>query len=258
MSLPLLMKTAGFVFSLLDDNQETALLESIHQETNQQTSLLESILWETNQQTLLLEGVQTSLGLIGVGTVLNLGLSVFSLYKINQLSKNVNQLRKDVKEGFWDLKNFVQERTDAVIDYQYQSIVSEAYYHYCQGVKDIQTALRLKNNNEHKKRLLYKSQTHFSEALIKYNSQALIKSHNAAEMLKHLEMITIVEGMQGALWFLLGEHREGTHTFKEIYKHLDTKLKTIGQHVDEQTFDLVLMDTHAIRSEDMKWLKSVG
>lgn len=253
---------ANTVWGNWEEHQQTSILNDLIREEHHQTSILESLVQEGYQQTLLLEGLQTSLGLVMSGTMLLSGLSVFSLIKINQISKNIRQLRGDitnlstqVDRGFWDLKNFVQDRTDAVIDYQYKTNVSQAYQHYCKGMQDMQSALRLENV-EHKNHLLYKSRTHFDHALIIYDSQALIKSQDGAEMLKQLEMTTIIESMQGMLWFLLQEPAEAVCAFKALYQKLDTKLKKIGEHVDEKTIDLILMDTQLIRNNDMKLLKS--
>ncbi len=112
-------------YSSWEEHQQTSILNNLIREEHQQTSIIESLVQDGHHQTLLLEGLQTSLGLIMSGTILLSGLSVFSLIKINQISKNIRQLRGDVKHlssqvdrGFWDLKNFIQERTDSVIDYQ--------------------------------------------------------------------------------------------------------------------------------------------
>lgn len=216
--------------------------------------------WEEHQQTLLLEGLQTSLGLIMSGTMLLSGLSVFSLYKIHQINRNVNQLREDVvhlssqvENGFLDLRNFVQERTDVVIDYHYKASISQAYQHYCKGMQDLRSALRLENL-EHKNHLLYKSRAHFDQALIIYDSQSLIKPQDSLQSLKQLEITSVIEGMQGTLWLLLNERAEAIRAFKALYQKLDVNLKKIGERVDENTIDLVLMDAQAIRNNDMKLL----
>lgn len=231
-------------------------------EEHNQTSILENLIQEGHQQTILLEGLQTSLGLIISGTTLLSGLSALSLYKINQIGKNINQLRKDVsnlssqvESGFLDLRNFVQERTDIVIDYHYKASISQAYQHYCKGMQDLQSAIRL-GNLKHKDHLLYKSRTHFDQALIIYDSQSLIKSQNSVELLNQLEITTIIESMQGMLWFLLNEPSEAICAFKTIHQKLDIRLKTIGEHVDEKTIDLILIDTQAIRNNDMNILNS--
>ncbi len=123
-------------------------------------------------------------------------------------------------------------------------------------MQDLQSALRLENL-EHKNHLLYKSRTHFDQALIIYDSQSLIKSQNSVELLKQLEMTAIIESMQGMLWFLLNEPAEAICAFKALYQKLDTTLKKIGEHVDEKTIDLTIMDTQTIRNNDMKLLNSI-
>ena len=224
-------------------------------EVHLQTSILSEIRQEEKQQTLLLEGLHTSLGLMASGAFLVSGLSVFSLYRINQLRKSLTRLSSQVDHGFLDLKNFVQECTDVVIDYHYKTNVSQAYQHYLKGMQDLQSALRLVNF-EHRNPLLYKSKMHFDQALIIYESQSIIKSNHPAELLKNLEMIAIIESMQGMLWFLLGEPKEAIRAFSSLYQNLDIKLKEIGELADDKTIDLIILDTQAIRNNDMKLLNS--
>lgn len=225
-------------------------------EENAQNTILE-------QHTTMLSGIQTGLSLVSCTTVATLALSMVSLYKIHQISKDIKKISKDIKKvstqidsGFLDLKYFVQNQIEISFNKTQKIHLEEAYNYYLRAIQNIKRASTMKNLDI-QNHTLVDSIKQLDTAFVIYNSRKDLNINNNVEQLKQLELIIAIEGLKSEVYFLLGEIETGKDHYSDLYKRVDKELKEISKMASEKTIDLILSDTMLIRNNDMKYINDV-
>lgn len=206
------------------------------------------------QQSVVLSGLQTSMGLLGVGSILNLGCSAFSLYKINKISKDINILSNKIDRGFLDMQYFISEEIKFIIDHQQKVKLSEAYTYYQKALENFQRSLAI-TDKEIKNKSLFSSIEQLDKSLIIYDSQKAFQDLSIAGQLKQLEIVAMITSVKAEIYFLMGEAVAGKDHYSDLLKLMDKELKNIGNNACENTIDLILSDTFYLRLYDLKLIK---
>jgi len=221
--LPILSFAFQVAKSIYQENETSNHRESVEEQLNHQTNILTEVQGTMNEQSLILAGLQTSMGVLGVTSVASLGTSVFSLYKINQISKELKEVSHKVDSGFIDMKYFISKEVNKLIDYQQKVKLSEAYEYYQKAVQNLQRSLTISDLDLRKHSLL-KSMEYLDRALIIYDSQKKFQDLSPAGHLRQLEIVMIIESFKSELYMILGEYSTGRDHYSDLYRRVNKEL----------------------------------
>ncbi|MEY3866343.1 MAG: hypothetical protein RLZZ338_234 [Cyanobacteriota bacterium] len=184
-----------------------------------------------------LQNIQSSVGIlqsttafIGMGTVIGVGLSAVNLRQTLQLREDVKQMRLEIKHGFIDLKQALQNQGDEIIGRidevardikydQHRLILIKAYGQFQEAVRLIKFALR--SDESGKKDNLNIAQTMLAQALGDYNNPHLLEETCAAGKLRRMECVWAMEQTR-ALVFQLQNQPD---VVKDCLSHLENKIR---------------------------------
>jgi hypothetical protein len=184
-----------------------------------------------------LQNIQSSVGIlqsttafIGMGTVIGVGLSAVNLRQTLQLREDVKQMRLEIKHGFIDMKQALQNQGDEIIGridevardikyYQHRLILIKAYGQFQEAIRLIQFALR--SDDSGKKDNLNIAQTMLAQALGDYNNPHLLEETCAAGKLRRMECVWAMEQTR-ALVFQLQNQPD---VVKDCLSHLENKIR---------------------------------
>jgi len=147
--------------------------------------------------------LQASTALIGVGTVAGVVLSAVNLRQTLKLREDVKQLRLQVKDGFIDLNNALQnqglevmQRLDEVAKdlkfNQHRLEFIKAYGRFVEASKMMKTALSIEDLSTRNGELANVRQT-LGEAVPIYNNPRLLEETSAAGHLRRVECAWAIE-----------------------------------------------------------------
>jgi len=219
-----------------------------------QSTMLSDLQISMDTQSVILSGLQTSMSIVGATSIASLGLSAFSLYKINQLSKDIKNLSHNINNGFLDMKYFVSKEIQGLIEHQQKVKLSKAYEYYQKGVQILQRTLTIKDL-EFKKFSLFKAMEHFDKALIIYDSQKKFQNLSPISHLKQLEIIIILEALKAETYIIIGEIDTGKDHYSDLLKKINNELKEISNGACQHTIDLILIDTFLLKNNDLKLIE---
>jgi hypothetical protein len=147
--------------------------------------------------------LQASTALIGVGTVAGVALSAVNLRQTLKLREDVKELRLEVKDGFIDLKNALQnqglevmQRLDEVAEdtkfNQHRLEFIKAYARFSEASKMMKTAVSIDDLSTRNGELANVRQT-LGEAVSIYNNPHLLEKTSAAGYLRRVECAWAIE-----------------------------------------------------------------
>ena len=226
------------------------------------------------QNSLALGAVQTSLAalqtstlLIGVGTVVTIGLSAANLYQTLKLKKQVEQLRLEVKEGFIDLKQAFYNQGAAIIRRieeveqdarlgNHRLILSRAYGKFQEASRLAQSALHCQDVNV-KNGELQTARQLFSEALADYKNQDLQTELNAAGYLRRVECAWAIEQSIILTYQIQGELAIVSDRLKQLENKIDQDAINVIECMEiEDELDFLFPEFLRIKHHDLTVLNS--
>jgi len=157
-----------------------------------------------------LQSIQTSLGVlqattafIGVGTIAVGALSAVNLHQTLKLRKEVEQLRFEVKEGFIDLKQALQDQCREIQELIYQAfqdiefknhrtILVRAYGLFTQALNRLRSAMQIQDTNRRNAEIDGARGMLF-QALADYDNPELLQATCSAGKLRRLECAWAIE-----------------------------------------------------------------
>jgi hypothetical protein len=245
-------------------NHQTEMISEVGNGVNLNTEMIGGVSQTLDSQSIMLSGLQSSMGALGAGSVLIAGMGAFTLYKVaklsgkidnlsNEINGNFKNISRDIENGFLDMKYFVSQNIDILIDHHSKVKLSEAYHLYQKGIQNFNRAIRMKNR-EFMNQTFLQTISNFDNSLVIYNSQGEFQNLNPAQKMKQLQIVTMIESMKSEMFFLIGERNAGLDHYSDLRVRLDKELKNIAQMSDAQTINLILQDTYLIRNNDMKYL----
>jgi len=232
------------------ENSNNEIIESLAT----QTTMLSGLQTSMDEQSFLLAGLQTSMSVMGVASIASLGVSGLSLYKINQVSKEIKNLSSQIDNGFIDMKYFISEEMKALIKHQEKVKLSEAYEYYQKALQILQRSLII-SDLELKKYSLFKAMEHFDKALIIYDSQKKFQDLSSAGHLRQLEITMIIEALKAELYMMMGEVTAGKNHYSDLLNRVNSELTQISNNACRDTIDLILLDTFLLKNNDIKLIE---
>lgn len=170
------------------------------------------------------------------------------------MSNDIKEMKSQINDGFIDLKHFVGESFNGLIDHQQKVKLSEAFQHYLKGVSLLQRSLVIKDQEIMKQNLL-NAINRFDDASVIYDSQKSISTTTAAVGIRVLEANSTVEAIKAETYKLLGEKEASIDSYSDLFKKLKTDLKEISERVTPDDIDLVIQDSYFLHQNDIKFIE---
>jgi hypothetical protein len=147
--------------------------------------------------------LQATTAFIGLGVAVNTGLSAVNLWQTFKLREDIKQLKYQIRDGFLDLKQALQNQSKEVIQQleyvandikfeQHRLELIKAYGRFMEANKFITMCLSCDDESIRNADLANARQT-LSEALAIYNNPHLLSETTAAGQLRRLECAWLIE-----------------------------------------------------------------
>mgnify|MGYP000636360555 CR=1 FL=1 len=211
--------------------------------------------------------LQASTALIGVGTVAGVVLSAVNLHQTLKLREDVKQLRLQVKNGFIDLKNALQnqgleirQRLDEVAKdlkfNQHRVEFIKAYGRFSEASKLMKTAIFIKDLSTRNGELANVRQT-LGEAVSIYNNPHLLEETSAPGYLRRVECAWAIEQAIVISYQLQKE----TAATSDRLSHLQDKIRqdslaVIDRCETEEELDFLFPEIARIHNQDLAVLET--
>ncbi|MGB5900568.1 MAG: hypothetical protein WBG66_20425 [Geitlerinemataceae cyanobacterium] len=220
------------------------------------------------------QAIQASLGVlqsttafIGVGTVATVGLSAVNLWQTLKLRQDVKQLKLEVKEGFIDLKQAVNDRTEEIkqhldlvakdVKFEQQRVeFVKAYGLFLEASNLIQTTLYCDDIQIKNADLANARQT-LNEALSIYNNPQFLEETSAAGHLRRVECSWAIEQAIASTYQVQNQFAAA----RQRISHLEAKirqdaLQVIDRCQTEEELDFLFPELLYIHDQDLPVLDS--
>ena len=211
--------------------------------------------------------LQSTTALLGVGTVASVALSAVNLQQTFKLRDEVKQLRLEIKDGFIDMKEVFKNETREVIkiidqiakDAKFEShrlMLSLAYSRFQQALKDIQTALLIKDESTRNTKFAV-IQGMLAGVLADYNNPNLLEPTSAATYLRRVECAWVIEQTIALTYQLQNEPAASSNCLA----HLEDKIRkdsltVIERCQSEEELDFLFPEIVRINTHDLAVLDS--
>jgi len=229
---------AGHAVGILNLNPLTAIPQLILQgfqiQQNHKAQKSLDVISLTTQETLkavqALSGtvgiLQATTAVIGVGVVATAALSAVNLWQTLKLRQDVSALRLEVKEGFVDLKQLLQnqgaeliehiDRVAADVDFRnHRTILSRAYGLFTQANIRLQSALTLQNPTLRTAEINAARDMMF-QALADYNNPQILVDVSPAGYIRRRECVWTILQAIVFTYQLQGEYATVSHRLSDL------------------------------------------
>ncbi len=165
--------------------------------------------------------LQATTSLIGVGVATGVVLSAVNLHQVLQLRKDVQALRLDVNDGFFDLKQLLHLQQNEILVHlekvvrdvefnHHKAILARAYGQFVQALNLIKSSLR-HNDLTLRNADLGNAQHILNNALADYNNPALFSNSSASGVLRRKECSWAIEQT-----IIMTHHLQGAYDVVEF------------------------------------------
>lgn len=161
--------------------------------------------------------LQATTAVIGVGTAATVALSAVSLWQTLKLREEVKQLRLEVREGFLDLKQALQDQGTEIIDHidrvaetiefqHHRTILVRAYGLFNKSIERLQSALSIQDGTLRNSEITAARDMLF-QALADYDNEQLRNGISAAARLRRRECVWAIKQVILLTYQFQNEHR---------------------------------------------------
>ncbi|MBB1126568.1 hypothetical protein [Thiospirillum jenense] len=202
-----------------------------------------------DQHTVMLSAIQSSLTAIGTAATMGCALSAVSVFQLLLIQKSLKRIEKKLDTGFLDLKVFVQEKIDNLLDQQQQQRLSEGFHYYLQGVEEMKSAI-LMTNPDNKRLALNESISMFRKALAIYDSRQDYNNTNLPARLRRMECAWAIEAMIAEVYSLQQEYSASINSYKKLKNRITAEVCFMEDKISEADFQFILSDFCHIYEND--------
>ena len=215
---------------------------------------------ETLQQSL---GVlQTTTAIIGAGVAVTGVLTAVNLYQTLQLREDVKQLRKELNNGFLDIKQVLTSQHTEILQRIDQKTFDDrrrelerAYARFAESTKLVGLALECKNVNARDNYLANAVQT-MSESLAIYNDPRLLPEMNAAGKLRRFECAWTIEQTIALVFQLHNEPIAASKCISDLQNKIkQNSLSVVATCESQVELDFIFPEITRIHYQDLQVLE---
>ncbi|KAM3112907.1 hypothetical protein [Phormidesmis sp. 146-33] len=240
----------------LDLIRTTAQMAQIHRGFQKTYRMLETL-----QQSL---GVlQTTTAIIGAGVAVTGVLTAVNLYQTVQLREDVKQLRKELNNGFLDIKQVLTSQHTEILQRIDQKALDDrrrelerAYARFSEATKLVGLALECQNVSARDKYLANAVQT-MSESLAIYNDPHLMPEMNAAGKLRRFECAWTIEQTIALVFQLHNEPIAASKCISDLQNKIKQNVLSVVTSCESQVeLDFIFPEITRIHHQDLQVLEA--
>lgn len=161
--------------------------------------------------------LQATTAVIGVGTAATVALSAVNLWQTLKLREEVKQLRLQIREGFLDLKQALQDQGTEIIDHidkvaetvefqHHRTILVRAYGRFNKAIERLQSALSIQDGTLRNSEISAARDMLF-QALADYDNEQLLSGISAAARLRRRECVWAIKQVILLTYQFQNEHQ---------------------------------------------------
>ncbi len=216
-----------------------------------QSSILSNIQGSLDHQATMLSTIQSSIGALGTYATVGCGLSAVSVFQLVKVQRQLQNLDNKITDGFLDLKQYISENLQNLLENQQKQRLAQAYHYYLQGVERVKSSLLIKDislRNQH----LAHSITIFNQALSAYETPGEYQEINLPARLRRLECCWAMRAAVAEGYALQGEYDASLDSYQTLQKRICTDSLDLLSGLDDTNFKFVSSDLHWIFENDVK------
>ncbi|WP_068816262.1 hypothetical protein [Phormidesmis priestleyi] len=207
--------------------------------------------------------LQTTTAIIGAGVAVTGVLTAVNLYQTLQLREDVKQLRKELNNGFLDIKQVLTSQHTEIlqrIDQQtfddHRRELERAYARFAEATKLVRLGLECQNVNARDNYLANAVQT-MSESLAIYNDPRLLPEMNAAGKLRRFECAWTIEQTIALVFQLHNEPIAASKCISDLQNNIkQNTLSVVATCQSQAELDFIFPEITRIHHQDLQVLES--
>lgn len=209
--------------------------------------------------------LQATTAVIGVGVAATAALSAVNLYHTLKLRQDVAALRLEVREGFLDLKQALQDQSLELIQHidrvaedvefrQHRTILATAYGRFKQAISQLQLALTIQDLARRNAELQSARNMMF-HALADYDNPQLLTNMNAAAYIRRRECVWAIQQAIALTYQLQGDLASVNHQLQSLTSTIrQDALVAIEQIKSQAEQDFLFPELIRIHDHDLQTL----
>lgn len=207
--------------------------------------------------------LQSTTAVIGAGVAVSGVLSAVNLYQTLQLREDVKQLRKELNDGFLDIKQVltaqhteILQRIDQTAFAARRRELERAYARFAEAKKIVGLALECQSSNARDKHLANAVQT-MGESLAIYTDPHLMPEMNAAGKLRRFECAWTIEQTIALVFQLHNEPSAASKCISDLQNNIkQNALSVITACESQAELDFIFPEITRIHHQDLQVLES--
>lgn len=209
--------------------------------------------------------LQATTAVIGVGVAATAALSAVNLYQTLKLRQDVTALRLEVKDGFIDLKQALQNQGLEVIEHidrvsedvefrAHRTILARAYGLFNQAIVRLQSA-RTVQDLARRDADINSARDMMFEALADYDNPQLLNNTNAAGYIRRRECVWAIQQAIALTYQLQGEQASVSSELQKISRAICQDSLVAVDKIDSQAeLDFLFPELVRIHDHDLQAL----
>ncbi|KAM3094993.1 hypothetical protein ACKFKF_26065 [Phormidesmis sp. 146-12] len=207
--------------------------------------------------------LQTTTAIIGAGVAVTGVLTAVNLYQTVQLREDVKQLRKELNNGFLDIKQVLTSQHTEILQRIDQKALDDrrrelerAYARFSEATKLVGLALECQNVSARDKYLANAVQT-MSESLAIYNDPHLMPEMNAAGKLRRFECAWTIEQTIALVFQLHNEPIAASKCISDLQNKIKQNVLSVVTSCESQVeLDFIFPEITRIHHQDLQVLEA--
>lgn len=205
------------------------------------------------EQSAMLSSIQSSISAIGFAATAGCALSAVNVYQLVKVQKTLTQLNQKVDDGFIDLKLFMNERLENLLEEQQRRRLAEAYHLYLCGLERLKTAFVV-NDVLNRNNAITHCISEFNSALSIYDSSYDNQHSNLAAKLRRLECCWSIQGSIAEAYAMQEEYEASLYSYKKLQQRIFNETDNFVSSLNQDSHNFITADLHWIYQNDIKIL----
>ena len=210
--------------------------------------------------------LQASQAILGVGVVAGVILSAANLWQTIKLRQEVEQLGMEIKEGFLNLENLINDQSQEIKDQvrrvaedikfeQHRVVLIRAYGQFCEANRLIKTALTC-DDLAIRNSTLSNAELMLSNALADYRNPQLLSDLSAAARLRRLECCWAIEQALALTFQLRGQYKAVVDRLSQLRSHIAQAVIELMDTATPEEFEFLVPELLRIHNADLEVIDS--
>jgi len=214
-------------------------------------TLQDTVQFGFEQQAGMLSTIQSSIGVLGLVSVVGCALSAVNVYQLVQVQKRLKTLDKKIENGFEGLQFFISTGLKDLLTNLEMKQLSLAYSQYRKGIEQMNTALLIEDSGIRNNSLALCINI-FTNALAKYEEQYESSAINIPAKLRCLECCWVIQSSIAEAYQLQKEYAASLHTYKKLHQQILQHTEKFSKNMTLDNHHFIAGDFNLIHENDMQ------